>query len=247
MCTLIAFWRAVPGYDVVLGMNRDESAARPADPPSFLEGDPPVVAPRDLKAGGTWIGVNGKGLCIALSNRRGRNSETARSRGRLVLDVLRAPTVAAVDILLQNEVRDHEYNYWNLMAMSRPELRFFHYDGRLSTSRGREGLNVLTNEGANLSSDPKVQTIKRLAPGGPPRSIEDAIGGLQAVLRTHDSDRDRASLCVHTVFGGTVSSTIFALSNADPQENVLLYAPGPPCTTAYRAYDEAIRRLRTSG
>src|SRR2546428_6352948 len=55
MCTLIAFWRSVPGYGIVIGMNRDESSMRPADPPAVLDGTPMIVAPRDRQAGGTWL------------------------------------------------------------------------------------------------------------------------------------------------------------------------------------------------
>ena len=47
MCTLIALWRSVAGYDLMVGMNRDESANRPSDPPSLLEGDPVIVAFND--------------------------------------------------------------------------------------------------------------------------------------------------------------------------------------------------------
>src|SRR3989304_5509280 len=68
MCPLIALWRVVDGYDLVVGMNRDESANRPSEPPSLREGDPVLVAPRDLAAGGTWIGANANGLLLALSN-----------------------------------------------------------------------------------------------------------------------------------------------------------------------------------
>src|SRR5207247_1210242 len=163
MCALIGIWKSVPGYDLVIGMNRDESASRAADPPSVVEGTPVIVAPRDRKAGGTWIGASGTGLVVALSNRRGRASATARSRGQLVLDALRQPNVAGVDVFLQREVREHECNFGNL--------------------------------------------------------------------------------CVHGPGGGTVSSTILALSNADPGENVLLYADGPPCTTPYRDNHEVIRKL----
>ncbi len=53
MCTLILLWRSVDNYDVVLGMNRDESAVRPSEPPALIDGTPPVVAPRDRQAGGT--------------------------------------------------------------------------------------------------------------------------------------------------------------------------------------------------
>lgn len=243
MCTLIAFWQSAPGYDLVIGMNRDESAMRPANPPSLLEGTPVIVAPRDRQAGGTWLGASGTGLVVALSNRRGRTSTSARSRGQLVLETLRQPSVPAVDVFLQREIREREYNLWNLLAASRRDVRFFRYDGELSTSRGHEGLNVLTNEGGNVATDPKVQLIQGLLAKTPARSVEDMIRALQRVLRTHASGAGGVGLCVHFPGGGTVSSTILALSNADPGENVLLYADGSPCTTPYRDYHEVIRAL----
>ena len=242
MCTLIGIWRSVPGYDLVIGMNRDESASRPANLPSVLEGTPVIVAPRDRKASGTWIGASATGLVVALSNRRGRASTTARSRGHLVLDALRQPSVAAVDIFLQREVREHEYNFWNLFVASRKEVRFFRYDGELSMSRGHEGLNVLTNEGGNVVTDPKVALIQGLLAKISPDPGE-VVHGLQRTLRTHASGSSGVGLCIHGEGGGTVSSTILALSNADPGENILLYADGPPCTTPYRDYHEVIRQL----
>ncbi len=255
MCTLIALWRTVPGYDVVIGMNRDESATRPADPPAVIESNPVVVAPRDRQAGGTWLGASGKGMVVALSNRRGRTSTTARSRGQLVLDVLRQPNVAAVDVFLQGEVHAREYNFWNLFTASRKDLRFFRYDTEISMTRGREGLNVLTNEGGNVATDPKVQTIQGLLDESPVqrgrlralydplKGIEDAVRFLQNALRTPASEHGGVSICVHGAGYGTISSTILALSNADPGENVLLYADGQPCTTPYREYHKEIRQL----
>src|SRR5437870_7512502 len=243
MCTLIAFWRSVPGYGIVIGMNRDESSMRPADPPAVLDGTPRIVAPRDRQAGGTWLGGSGTGLVVALSNRRGRTSPSARSRGQLVLDALRQPSVAGVDVFLQREVREHEYNFWNLFSASSKELRFFRFDGELSMNRGHEGLNVLTNEGGNVSTDPKVQLVQGLLAKTTARSIEDVIRALQSALRTHASGAGAVGLCVHFQGGGTVSSTILALSNADPGENVLLYADGSPCTTPYRDYRDVVQAL----
>lgn len=242
MCTLILLWRTVENYDIVLGMNRDESAMRPAGPPAFLDGSPAIVAPHDRQAGGTWIGASGNGLVMALSNRRGRNSTTARSRGLLLLDALKSPTIPAADILLQRETEAHEYNLFHLLAATRRELRFFRYDGQVSVTRGHEGLNVLTNEGSNVTGDPKLELIQNLIARSPVRSVQDSIRTLQATLRTHASGGG-VSLCNHAMGGGTVSSTILALSNADPGENVLLYADGAPCQTPFRDYHEVIRRL----
>src|SRR5947208_1147458 len=153
MCTLIGLWKSVPGYDLVIGMNRDESASRAADPPSVIERTPVIVAPKDRKAGGTWIGTSGTGLVVALSNRRGRASTTARSRGQLVLDALRQSNVAGVDVFLEREVREHESNVWNLVVASKKEVRFFRSDGELSMTRGHAGLNGLTNAGRHIATD----------------------------------------------------------------------------------------------
>src|SRR3989442_2665678 len=243
MCALSAFGRSVPGYDFVLGMSRDESSMRPADHPAVLDGTPIIVAPRDRQAGGTWLGASGTGLVVALSNRRGRKSPSARSRGQLVLDALRQPSVSGVDVFLQREVREHEYNYWNLLAASRKDLRFFRHDGELGMNRGHEGLNVLTNEGVNVATDPKVPFVQGLLAKTPSWSIDEVIRALPDALRTHASGAGTTRLCVHFAGGGTVSSTIMALSNADPGESVLLYADGSPCTTPYRDYREVIRRL----
>src|SRR2546426_8545269 len=105
MCTLIAFWRSVPGYGIVIGMNRDESSMRPADPPAVLDGTPMTVAPRDRQAGGTWLGGSGAGLVGGPSNRRRRASPSARSRGQLLLDSLRQPKGSCGDVFLQPAVR----------------------------------------------------------------------------------------------------------------------------------------------
>src|SRR5205809_1016249 len=100
-------------------MNRDESSMRPADPPAVLDGTPVIIAPRDRQAGGTWLGASGTGLVVALSNRRGATSRSARSRGQLVLDALRQPSVSGVDVFVQREVRAHADTYRNLVAASR--------------------------------------------------------------------------------------------------------------------------------
>jgi len=129
------------------------------------------------------------------------------------------------------------------MVQSKPRSMRIRYDGELAVNRGHEGLNVLTNEGGNVATDPKVQLIQGLLAKAPPGSIQDVISALQRTLRTHASGADQVGLCVHFAGGGTVSSTLLALSNADPGQNILLYADGPPCTTPYRDYHEVIRRL----
>ncbi len=242
MCTLIALYRAVPGYDLVVGMNRDEDRLRPSEPPQALPGPPALVAPRDAKAGGTWIGVNEEGLLAALSDRRGKQSATARSRGLLMLEVLKEASVRRVEIVVEKEVAKDEYNFFNVLAATREEMRFVGYDGQVRTVRGHDGLNVLTNAGGNVEGDEKVATVRGLL--GATRFPDGgaAIRWLQGSLR-HHGGAGTASLCTHADGGGTVSSTILALHNADPGQHVLLYANGSPCQTPYRDFSAILQRL----
>ncbi|HEY4705252.1 MAG TPA: NRDE family protein [Thermoplasmata archaeon] len=243
MCTLVALYRTVPGYDIVLGMNRDEDRMRPAEPPQSLAGSPAIVAPRDARAGGTWIGVNEAGLVAALSNRRERTSTTARSRGQLMLDVLKLANVRAAEIAVQRAVSEHEYNFFNLMVATREEMRFLTYDGQVRMARGHDGLNVLTNAGGNAEGDEKLALIRSL---GGALKFPDAAAAtrwLEVTLRTHGGAGTPA-LCNHGAGGGTVSSTMLALHNAAPEENVLLYADGSPCQAPYRDYSRLVQALK---
>src|SRR5437016_13775147 len=90
MCVLLVHHRVRDDMPVVLLANRDEDFDRPFAPP-FLWPESGIVAPRDLRAGGTWVGVGrGRaGLVAAITNRRTRAPRTnVRSRGLLVADVL---------------------------------------------------------------------------------------------------------------------------------------------------------------
>ncbi|HLE45391.1 MAG TPA: NRDE family protein [Thermoplasmata archaeon] len=243
MCTLIALYRTVPGYDIVLGMNRDEDRTRPAEPPQSLGGSPAIVAPRDARAGGTWIGVNEAGLVAALSNRRGKVSTTARSRGQLMLDLLKLPKVRAAEIAVQRAVSEQEYNFFNLMVATREEMRFLTYDGQVRMSRGHEGLDVLTNAGGNAEGDEKLALIRSLAGPATFPDVAVATRWLEATLRTHGGPGTTA-LCNHGAAGGTVSSAILALHNSAPEEGVLLYADGSPCQVPYRDYSRLVQALR---
>ena len=55
MCTLIASVGQVPGLPIVVAANRDEALDRPSSPPSLWHLQPPFIAPRDERAGGTWL------------------------------------------------------------------------------------------------------------------------------------------------------------------------------------------------
>ena len=76
MCTLIALHRCVPGSPLVVAANRDEFLARPAEGPALrMRENGPILAPLDVEAGGTWLGLNGRGVFVGLTNLRPEGSE----------------------------------------------------------------------------------------------------------------------------------------------------------------------------
>src|SRR5215831_14240695 len=97
MCTLAIYFKAFTDYPVVVAANRDEYLARPALPPTTLAETPHIVGGKDLRASGTWLGLNQHGLIAGLLNRRNGtqdNDPGLRSRGLLCLDALRHASAA---------------------------------------------------------------------------------------------------------------------------------------------------------
>ncbi|PSQ90568.1 MAG: hypothetical protein BRD57_06405 [Proteobacteria bacterium SW_6_67_9] len=89
MCLVVYAQDAVPGYRVVLAANRDEYHARPAQALHWWAHEPPLLAGRDQRAGGTWLGVRRDGRFACVLNGGGAApSADAPSRGQLVPQVL---------------------------------------------------------------------------------------------------------------------------------------------------------------
>ena len=71
---------------IFLAANRDEELARPSLPPEIETiGGVRMLAPRDLRAGGTWIGANDRGVFSFITNRTDSTpaERAGRSRGRV--------------------------------------------------------------------------------------------------------------------------------------------------------------------
>jgi uncharacterized protein with NRDE domain len=57
MCLIVFAWRVVPGVPLIAAANRDEYYDRASLPAGPWEENPQIIAGRDLKAGGSWMGV----------------------------------------------------------------------------------------------------------------------------------------------------------------------------------------------
>jgi len=91
MCTLSILRDA---KNLTVTMNRDDAAARTETPPSLWPAAKSAfAAPRDMQAGGTWIGVNGHGLVACLLNRYDVAPPGRSSRGAIVVAAMEATSV----------------------------------------------------------------------------------------------------------------------------------------------------------
>ena len=87
MCLLVLAWLSHPRYRLVLAGNRDEFHDRPAAALGWWTDAPGILAGRDQRAGGTWMGVSRSGRFGVVTNFRSVEAAAAEgspSRGQLV-------------------------------------------------------------------------------------------------------------------------------------------------------------------
>jgi uncharacterized protein with NRDE domain len=118
-------WRARPGMPLVVAANRDEWRDRPAEPAHWWPNEQ-ILAGRDLKAGGTWMGVTHEGRFAAVTNFRdpADKRSTALSRGGLVTEYLLSPETPR-EFARRLSARIPDYNGFNLILGDGASLVFF--------------------------------------------------------------------------------------------------------------------------
>ncbi|WP_028669726.1 NRDE family protein [Saccharospirillum impatiens] len=164
MCLCVIDYR--PGHDwpLLLTANRDEFLDRPTEAMHWWQttehSTAPVLAGRDLKAGGTWLAVDPAGRMALLTNIRpghlGRTGQ--RSRGELPLTFLQAPhSIRAFHQSLLPDI-DH-YAGFNLVLFDQSGLFWFssdHPQGQWLES----GIHGLSNDAINTPW-PKVELARK--------------------------------------------------------------------------------------
>jgi uncharacterized protein with NRDE domain len=245
MCTLAIYFRAFTDYPVVVAANRDEYLARAAMPPVILNEHPQVVGGKDLRAGGTWLGINEHGMVAGLLNRRtadyGPADLNLRSRGLLCLEALQQPSAAAAARYVERQ-RGTEYNAFNLLIAS-PNAAFVAYNrgGEVEVIELKEGLHLLTNIDVDDFECPRISRaysgFAQLAGSNAfTRHPVSHREELRKLLADHSTQLDPRSgrtnsLCMHLGDYGTRSSSLIFMQRDGRVDH--FFAPGPPCTTSF--------------
>ncbi|REL37615.1 NRDE family protein [Rhodohalobacter sp. SW132] len=161
MCLIVFSYKNHPRYPLILAGNRDEFYERPTQKAHFWENEPTILAGKDLKAGGTWLGLSKRGTLAALTNYRDFKTarESHQSRGILIPRFLtndENPESTLQRFLQQRE----DFDGYNLLAGSVSRLYY------LTNIRGiyhpiEPGIHGLSN--AFLDTPwPKVEHAKAM-------------------------------------------------------------------------------------
>jgi len=160
MCLIAFAYNVHPSYRLILAANRDEFYERPSAAVDFWKDHPQVLAGRDLKNRGTWLGVTKNGKFAAVTNYRDPSALKieALSRGELVSRYLTS-NQNADHYLKKIALQVDRYNGFNLLLGDDHDI--FIFSSRGEKQKLKAGIYGLSNHLLN-SPWPKVTRSKRM-------------------------------------------------------------------------------------
>lgn len=124
MCLVVLAWKVSPHTRAVLAGNRDEFHARPTAPMDWWAA-PPLLAGRDLSAGGTWLGLDRRHRFAVVTNfRGGMPPPHAPSRGTLIPRFL-AGSLTPDEFLAELALEADRYAGFSLLVADEDSLGYF--------------------------------------------------------------------------------------------------------------------------
>jgi uncharacterized protein with NRDE domain len=163
MCLIVLAHRPEGPYRLVVSANRDEFYDRPAAAMGFWPDAPHVLAGRDLRGGGTWLGITTTGRFGAITNYRDPAAfkAGAPSRGHLVSSFLKGDQHPAT-FLDELARRADAFNGFNLLVGNGRDL--FYYSNRGDRPRGlTAGIYGMSNHLLNSPWPKVVKAVNGLA------------------------------------------------------------------------------------
>lgn len=238
MCT--ATWRHTGSAGYELFFNRDELHRRAEAVPPKIHDDGPVrfLSPVDPDGGGTWLGINDRGITIALLNYYADTdsadtsaligaSSATKSRGLLVTHLLNARDDVELRGMLQREALT-EYRPFTLLVLM-PKRAPFAFVSFETLSEIASPTMPITSSSYKTRAviENRLSVYRRqfgqISRLDPPTSVE-----LFDYHRSHVPKRSAESVCMHRHDGETRSFTYIRVTEA---EATMRYTPGSPCVT----------------
>ncbi len=249
MCTIVVLHRVHPTIPVIVAANRDEFYARTAAPPELrghTDHGARVIAGRDLRGGGTWLGATADGLFVGITNQRTWEvpEPRERSRGAIVGEALEGGTPAAIDRYLDGLEPGRTLPF-NLIYGDAETLSVaYGRDAAIDRVELGPGVHVLANDFIGSPHMPKATRAGQRVRAMVDRPWPELRAALQELLADDGVPPDEVpepppwsrldaafvqrlqALCIRTPDYGTVSATLLALGEGEVLEH--LHAEGPP-------------------
>lgn len=126
MCLILTAYEEHPTNRLIIASNRDEFLDRSTIAMHRWKNKSGIVAGRDMKAGGTWLGVTRNGRFAAITNFRDPSIQkgNAPSRGNIVTDFLESNLDTAT-FLNRLKRESEKFNGFNLLAGDKNSLYWF--------------------------------------------------------------------------------------------------------------------------
>jgi uncharacterized protein with NRDE domain len=183
MCLILFALKTGPDHPLVIAANRDEFYGRPTAAAAPWPDAPQIVGGRDLREGGSWLGITLDGRWAAVTNFRDASlpRSDAPSRGHLVGDFLRGD-LSPANYIEQLRPSASSYNGFNLLVGDPRTVVWYSNrsdDHPLLATPLPPGIYGLSN---HLLDTPwpkivrgKRELAKALAPGADPEAIMETL------------------------------------------------------------------------
>jgi uncharacterized protein with NRDE domain len=163
MCLLVLAWQAHPRYRLIVAANRDEFHERPAAPLAKWPAPAGILAGQDLRAHGTWLGLDRLRRFGVVTNFRDlqRPQPEAPSRGDLIPRFLQPDNAAGPgDFLAGLEPRAAAYSGFNLLLADQESLWYGCNRAEPFRSALAPGIYGLSNQFLDTPW-PKLRRVRR--------------------------------------------------------------------------------------
>jgi len=218
----------------LIATNRDELLDRPSEEPEIRQGKVlKNFSPRDTLKGGTWLGVNEKGVFVGITNRfTPQTNKDLKSRGEVPYLALDCATPSeAISKMLLLEAKD--YNPFHLVLVNTNEALIFWSDGqKFHTESLKEGVHIVTESsfgaGENLRASYFEKRLKQFSMNSPIQSFKNLLG--------EKVDPSFCGPCIHIPEKnyGTRSSLIIKITSKEHEFHYSNTSPDEPNWVDYK-------------
>ena len=229
MCILFILRNKNNDWPLLIATNRDEFYDRDfIRPGRHWKNYPYIIAGKDKKAGGSWLGVNKFGLCVCILNRTSTIAETSilKSRGQLVIDALKFKDAesASENILKYFEKK---FNFFNLFIADNVNAFWIKYNNfKINLFSIPYGYSIIDN--LDLNDKESIRQFKSkdvFQKAKIPKPEINDFGDWEKMLslKKEGLDEKKSSIYVSSKYNkyGTVCSSIIGIpKNRKNKKNI---------------------------